>query len=55
MAGNFLKSTARNFVIVTVLVVALAILLSRSEDAREMLAPPGTEIPANPAVGRGIR
>jgi hypothetical protein len=55
MTGSFLKSTARNFIIVTVVVVALAILLSRSEDARQMLAPPGVDIPANPAQGRGLR
>jgi hypothetical protein len=44
MAG-FLQSALRNFLIITVAVIALAVLFSRSNQARTMLAPPGAELP----------
>jgi hypothetical protein len=50
MAGA-LKKAVRNFLIITVAAIALAVLLSRSERAREVLSPPGAELPPGVTFG----
>jgi len=43
--ASFIKSAFRNFILITIVAIALAVLFSRSNQARDMLAPPGAELP----------
>lgn len=51
--NSILGRMLRNFLIITVAIVALAILLSNSQKARDTLAPPGLAVP--PGLGSDPR
>ena len=43
--ASFLTKALRNSIIITAVAIALAVLFSRSERAREQFAPPGAPLP----------
>ena len=45
MAG-YLKKAVRNFLIITVAIIAAIVILANSERARNLVTPPGYDIPA---------